>query len=55
MREALRFFVTWCLFLYLYVDEGTPGKGMLPVRKECRLTAGCGSSALRCQPEGGDM
>ena len=23
MREALRFFVTWCLFLYLYVDEGT--------------------------------
>ena len=29
MREALRFFVTWCLFLYLYVDEGTPGKGML--------------------------
>ena len=23
MREALRFFVTWCLFLYLYVDERT--------------------------------
>ena len=32
MREALRFFVTWCLF-FVFVcgrtDEGTPGKGML--------------------------
>ena len=59
-------FLTRCLFLAEGMVEGTPGKGMLsglrlrrglvlPVRKECRLTAGCGSSALRCQPEGGDM